>query len=157
MKLFLCASAAALSACAAGAEPGAPAPQATELRVPQSGLQEMPLVIRSDSKSHRFTVEVARTPEQQRHGMMFRTALDADRGMLFPYASPQVVAFWMRDTLIPLDILFIGSDRRIVRVATAKPRDDSLVGSGEPIIAVLEIAGGRAAQLGISPGDRADW
>lgn len=89
--------------------------------------------------------------------MMFRTSLAPDRGMIFPYDPPQQVAFWMRNTLIPLDLVFIRQDGTIARIETGVPHDENLLVSGEPVVAVLEIAGGRAAQLGIMPGDRVDW
>lgn len=117
----------------------------------------MPLTITSTSGVHRFTVEIARTPEQQQHGMMFRTSMAPDRGMLFPYDEPREVGFWMKNTLIPLDIIFIRSDGTIARISTAVPRSEALVPSGEPVIAVLEIPGGRAAELGIREGDTVQW
>ena len=88
---------------------------------------------------------------------MFRKSLAPDRGMIFPYTPPQHVAFWMKNTLIPLDMVFIREDGTIARIATAKPLDQTPVPSGEPVVAVLEIAGGRAAQLGIKAGDVARW
>jgi uncharacterized membrane protein (UPF0127 family) len=117
----------------------------------------VPLTIRSANGVHRFTVEVARTPRQQEIGMMYRRSVAPDRGMIFPYDPPQNVAFWMQNTLIPLDMIFIRADGRIARIATAKPLDLTSVPSGEPVAAVLEIRGGRAAQLGIRPGDRVQW
>ncbi|QNM84115.1 DUF192 domain-containing protein [Sphingomonas sabuli] len=134
-----------------------PAPQATVMKVPQNGLQEVPLTIASGGKVHRFTVEVARTDEQQTHGMMFRTAIAPDRGMVFPYDQPQMLAFWMKNTLIPLDMIFIRQDGTIARIATAVPLDLTGVPAGEPVVAVLELAGGRAAELGIKPGDTVRW
>ena len=120
----------------------------------QSGLMQVPLTIRSATGNHRFTVEVAATLEQQEAGLMFRRALAGDRGMIFPYDPPQDIAFWMKNTLIPLDIIFIRADHTIARIgANAVPHSLQLVPAGEPIVAVLEIAGGRAAELGISAGD----
>lgn len=157
MRTVSVAIAAALAACAPSSAPGMPAPEATAMQVPQTGLETVPLTITSDGKVHKFTVEVARTDDQQTHGMMFRTAILPDRGMIFPYAVPQPLAFWMRNTLIPLDMIFIRQDGTIARIATAQPRDETPVPSGEPVVAVLEIAGGRAAELGIEAGDRIDW
>lgn len=117
----------------------------------------MPLTIRSKNGVHRFTVDVARTLEQQETGLMFVKSLAPDRGMIFPYDPPQSVTFWMKNTLIPLDMVFIRSNGTIARIATAKPLDLSTVPSGEPISAVLEIRGGRAAQLGIRAGDKVEW
>ena len=70
---------------------------------------------------------------------MFRKSLAPDRGMIFPYTPPQHVAFWMKNTLIPLDMVFIREDGTIARIATAKPLDQTPVPSGEPVVAVLEI------------------
>src|SRR5215471_18474876 len=117
----------------------------------------MPLAIHSATGIHRFTVEVAATPEQPERGLMFRRSLAGDRGMIFPYEPPQEVAFWMKNTLIPLDMVFIRADGRIARIATAKPLDETAVPSGEAAAAVLEIRGGRAAELGIKAGDKVDW
>jgi len=149
--------AAFLAACSPQSAPGAPAPEATALGVPQSGLEVVPLTIRSATGVHRFSIEVARTPAQQQHGMMFRTELAPDKGMIFPYDPPQNVGFWMKNTLIPLDMVFIRADGTIARIVTAVPRSEVTVPAGEPVAAVLEIAGGRAAELGIREGDRAEW
>ncbi len=152
MKGLLIAIALAAAACSPTVAPAdAPAGQA------QTGLQQVLLTITSASGVHRFTVDVAATPQQQETGLMFVKHLAPDRGMIFPYDPPQPVAFWMHNTLIPLDMVFIRADGTIARIATAKPLDDTPVPSGEPIAAVLEIAGGRAAQLGIVPGDRVKW
>ena len=117
----------------------------------------MGIVIHSRTGDHRFTVDIAATPEQQERGLMFRRSLGADQGMIFPYDPPQAVSFWMRNTLIPLDIIFIRPDRTIARITTAQPLDETPLPSGEPIDGVLEIRGGRAAELGIQPGDVVDW
>ena len=117
----------------------------------------MPLTIHSATGDHKFTVQVAATPEQQEHGLMFYRSLPGDQGMIFPYEPPQAVSFWMKNTLIPLDMLFIRADGTIARIATAKPLDETPVPSGVPIAAVLEIRGGRAAELGIREGDKVDW
>ena len=117
----------------------------------------MPLTIRSKNGVHHFTVEVAATPEQQERGLMFRKSLAGDRGMIFPYDPPQDVSFWMENTLIPLDIIFIRADGTIVRITKAKALDETPLPAGEPIAVVLEIRGGRAAELGIKEGDVASW
>jgi uncharacterized membrane protein (UPF0127 family) len=117
----------------------------------------VPLTIHSATGDHKFTVQVAATPEQQEHGLMFYRSLPGDQGMIFPYDPPQAVSFWMKNTLIPLDMLFIRADGTIARIATAKPLDETPVPSGVPIAAVLEIRGGRAAELGIREGDKVDW
>ncbi len=118
----------------------------------------MPLTIRSATGEHRFTVEVAASPQEQNDGLMYRRSLAPDRGMIFPYDPPQSVAFWMKNTLIPLDMIFIRKDGTIARIAAnTVPLSLEPVPGGEPVAAVLEIAGGRAAELGIREGDRVSW
>ncbi len=103
----------------------------------------------------RFQVEIAATRAQQERGLMFRKSLAPDHGMLFTYAKPQRVAYWMKNTLIPLDIIYIAPNGRILSIArNARPHDETPLASGGLVLGVLELAGGRAAQLGILPGDR---
>lgn len=103
----------------------------------------------------RFAVEIADTPATQEQGLMYRKKLGAGRGMLFDFHTPQSVSFWMRNTLIPLDIIFIDADGRIVSVArNAKPMSDDLIPSGGPVLGVLELRGGRFAEIGAQVGDQ---
>ncbi|WP_119678418.1 DUF192 domain-containing protein [Indioceanicola profundi] len=104
--------------------------------------------------SHDFEVEIARTHAEQARGLMYRESLAEDAGMLFLYDEPQPLSFWMKNTLIPLDIIFIGRDGRILNIVTAKPLDLTPVSSEGRGTAVLEINGGLAAKLGIAAGDR---
>jgi uncharacterized membrane protein (UPF0127 family) len=117
----------------------------------------VPLIIRSANGVHRFTVEVAATPAQQERGMMFRRSDAPNHGMIFPFNPPRDASFWMENTLIPLDIMFIRSDGTIARITQAKALDETPLPSGEPVALVLEIRGGRAAELGIKEGDVASW
>ena len=133
-------------------------PEAATPETSPAGLQEVPLTIRSGDRAHAFTVEVARTAEEQARGLMHRQSLAPDRGMMFPYAPAQPVSFWMKNTLIPLDIIFIKQDRTIANIAeNTVPLSLDPVPSLEPVIAVLEIPGGRSAELGIKAGDRVEW
>jgi len=124
-----------------------------------AGLEQLPLTITAaDGRTHRFTVEVARTPEQQSQGLMNRESLAPDRGMIFPYEPPVVASFWMKNTLIPLDMIFIRADGTIARIeANTVPLSLDPVAAGEPVAAVLELAGGRSAELGIAPGAKVKW
>lgn len=125
---------------------------------PQTGLEVIPLRIESSSGSHDFRVEVARTSRQQDIGMMFRRSVGANEGMLFPFQEPKWASFWMKNTLIPLDLIFIRQDGSIARIAAnAEPRSLRPIGVSESVAAVLEIGGGRAAELGIVEGDRVSW
>jgi uncharacterized membrane protein (UPF0127 family) len=137
----------------AACSPQAPAQNAPVDEGAQAGLTQSSLTIHSANGNHHFTVEIAATPEQQERGLMFRRSLAPDRGMIFPYAPPQEVAFWMRNTLIPLDIIFVRANGTIARITTAKALDETPVPSGEPIAMVLEIRGRLAAELGIREGD----
>lgn len=104
--------------------------------------------------THRFTVELAVSPAEIQRGLMFRESLADDAGMLFFYQQCRLAQFWMKNTLIPLDMIFIEADGRIARItAMAEPQSLEIRASGVPVNGVLEIAGGRAAALGIAPGD----
>lgn len=147
-----------LAACSPGGE-GAPASVASASAVhPVSGLQVIPLTVTHGDRVHAFRVEVARTAEEQARGLMFRASMGADEGMIFPMNPPRGAAFWMKNTVIPLDLIFIGPDRRIANIAAnAVPYSLESLPSVGPVIGVLELNGGRAAQLGITAGDRVEW
>lgn len=106
----------------------------------------------------RFEVWIANTPLRQEQGLMFVRDLPASQGMLFPQDSPQVAHFWMKNTYIPLDMVFIGEDRRIAKIiANAHPFSLGVLSSDVPVIAVLEIRGGEAQRLGMRVGDKVSW
>jgi len=115
-----------------------------------------PLSIVSRQRAAKFMVEMAATPMQREFGLMCRTSLAPDRGMLFDFGQPtDDVAFWMRNTLIGLDIVYIAPNGTILSIARhAKPLDETPIPAGGAIRAVLEIADGRADQLGLKPGDK---
>ncbi|GGC34496.1 hypothetical protein GCM10011371_22290 [Novosphingobium marinum] len=164
MEILPLFAAAALAACSQGtASEGAVAPSAGVAEAgrthPVSGLEVIPLTVRTaGGKLHRFDVEVARSDFEQAKGLMFRTELAPGEGMLFPYDPPEVASFWMKNTVIPLDIIFIDPKGRIINIAaqTVPYSTDSVVAEGKAG-AVLELAGGRAAELGIAPGDKVSW
>ncbi len=117
-----------------------------------------PLAIKTASGALDFKVEVARTGDEQERGLMFRTSLPEFGGMIFPMVPPREASFWMKNTVIPLDMIFIRRDGTIARIAANTiPYDLTPVSSGEPVVAVLEIAGGRAEALGIAENDRVTW
>ena len=113
------------------------------------------LEIMSGDKSQVFMVEVMRTNEQRAKGLMFRQYLPADRGMLFDFDREEPVAMWMRNTYIPLDMVFIRADGTIHRIhERAQPLDETSIPAGAPVRFVLELNGGTAAKLGLKAGDR---
>ena len=105
-----------------------------------------------------FDIWIANTPARQEQGLMFVRDLPASEGMLFPQDSPQVAHFWMKNTYIPLDMVFVGEDGRIAKIiANAHPFSLDVLSSDVPVIAVLEIRGGEAQQLTLAVGDKVSW
>ncbi len=159
----LAATALLLAACSPGASseaapPGTSAATGTAAVHPVSGLPVIPLTVTHAGTVHVFRVELARTPAEQAKGLMFRTAMGADEGMIFPMEPPRDASFWMRNTVIPLDIIFVGPDRRILNiVADTVPYSEAPVRSQGVAGAVLELNAGRAAQLGLAAGDTVEW
>lgn len=150
---------AAMSACSPGvsgaSSAGVAADNAAAVRHPESGLRVIPLTVTSGGKEHAFNVEIAESPGEQAKGLMFRRAMGSDEGMVFPFNPPREASFWMKNTVIPLDIIFIGADHRILNIeAEAVPYSEAPRISRGKAAAVLELNGGRAAQLGIVPGDK---
>jgi uncharacterized protein len=111
--------------------------------------------IASKSGVHVFSVEVADNEAEREKGLMYRKDLPEGRGMLFDFHRDQEISFWMQNTYIPLDMIFIRGDGRILRIAeNTEPLSTRLIPSGGPVRAVLEVIGGTARKLGIAPGDR---
>jgi len=112
------------------------------------------LTIVSSTGPHHFAVEVAKTPEQMEQGLMFRRDMAPDSGMLFEYPAPTVATMWMRNTLIPLDMLFVDAQGRIINIhERAVPLSLEVISAAAPVRAVIELNGGTASRLGIAPGD----
>ena len=113
------------------------------------------LEIASKTGVHSFAVEMATTEAEREKGLMFRKELPEGRGMLFDFHRDQEVGFWMQNTYIPLDMIFIQGDGRILRIeANTEPLSTKIIPSNGPVRAVLEVIGGTAEKLGIVPGDR---
>ncbi|MBC2666891.1 DUF192 domain-containing protein [Novosphingobium flavum] len=151
---MLAVAAVALAACSPGTvESKQAGGQAVSAVHPVSGLKVVPLT----AGGHKFRVEVAATGAEQEKGLMFRKEMGADEGMIFPMDPPRQAYFWMRNTVMPLDIIFIGADHKVLNVVGAKPYDETPLPSAGKAAAVLEINVGRAAQLGIGPGTAVNW
>jgi uncharacterized membrane protein (UPF0127 family) len=113
------------------------------------------LSIRHGGTTEDFHIWLADTPERQQQGLMFLTELPPGYGMLFPLPAPRVMTMWMKNTYIPLDMVFIGADGRILRIAhETTPLSTDIISSGVAISAVLEIRGGESRRLGLKEGDR---
>lgn len=134
------------------AAPGAPRAQEESPKAVDFDVES--LEIEGASGTHRFTVEVARTPEQLARGLMDRRALADESGMLFDLGWERSISMWMKDTYIPLDMLFVGAAGRIRAVhENAEPLSHESINPGVRVRAVLEVNAGTAARLGIETGD----
>lgn len=112
-------------------------------------------IVKADGTRHSFSVELVDTDESRARGLMYRTDLADDAGMLFDFLSERPVSFWMMNTYIPLDMIFVAADGTVRNIhANARPHDRTSIPSDGPVRFVLEIPGGRAAELGLAAGDR---
>jgi uncharacterized membrane protein (UPF0127 family) len=143
-RLFLVLLLAAVAGCSTAA---------SDARNPQGPTEPLDVVLH-DGKVRHFKVEVVDDDDSRERGLMFRMSLAPNAGMLFDFKTPQDVSFWMKNTYIPLDIIFVGRDGHILNIARqARPMDETNLPSAGPALGVLEIRGGRAAELGVEPGD----
>jgi uncharacterized protein len=128
----------------------------TEVRSqPAPKFDRSELTIETATGAHRFQIELALTPEQMSYGLMHRRTLAVDAGMLFDYVEEQQIAMWMKNTFIPLDMLFIRVDGTIARIVERTiPQSLDTIPSVRPVRAVLELNGGTVSRLGIKQGDR---
>lgn len=146
----------ALAACNAGPANDAEGAAAENSTAIPAGSVEV-RISTADGQTHRFIAEVALDKEAQQQGLMGRTSLADDAGMLFPFAFPNMASFWMKETNVPLDLLFIRNDGTIVDILPGEPGSLRPIAANEPVTAVLEIRQGRAEALGIAKGDRIEW
>jgi uncharacterized membrane protein (UPF0127 family) len=115
-----------------------------------------PLTISTQTGDHAFSVEIAATPATRERGLMERRFMPMDRGMLFEFERDEPVAFWMKNTYIPLDMVFLARNGVVTRIVRrAEPLSETAIPSGGPCAAVLELNGGVAAQIGLRTGDKA--
>ncbi len=111
----------------------------------------------ADGRTHRYTAEIAATPEQQARGLMYRRSMPRDRGMIFPMQPPRRASFWMQNTYLPLDIIFVGTDGRVLNVGRGVPESTAFVEAVGLTGAVLELNAGEAERIGLKPGDKVSW
>jgi uncharacterized protein len=125
---------------------------------PRTSLQIIHRASGQPPHSYPFDVWVADTPQRAQQGLMFVRDLPATMGMIFPLDTPRVETMWMKNTYIPLDMVFIGSDGRISKIlANATPLSEQILTSDLPVAAVLELRGGEAAKLDLRVGDTVSW
>lgn len=107
-----------------------------------------------NGKTHRYRVDLARTEAEQARGLMFRQSMPRDMGMLFPMNPPRMATFWMENTFIPLDIIFVAPDGYVLNIGRGVPKTRDIVASVGPVGWVLELNAGEAKRIGLEPGDR---
>jgi uncharacterized membrane protein (UPF0127 family) len=143
-----------LVAAAVSALAARPASSQSGLRAPAFTRAEL-AIESADGRTHRFQVELADTDERRAYGLMHRESMPPDHGMIFDFKRDQPVSMWMRNTRIPLDMLFIDRDGIVAKIhQRAIPFDETAISSDGPVRSVLELNGGTAARLGLRPGDR---
>jgi hypothetical protein len=128
---------------------------ATACSADSTSLPTSPAVLHTAKGDFSFTVELADTDATRERGLMFRSSLAPDAGMLFDFQHEELAQFWMQNTLIPLDMVFIGEDGTVKSIhVNARPMDTTTIPSGVPVRFVLEIAGGRSEEIGLKVGDK---
>jgi len=122
-----------------------------------SAVPQTTLTVSSGATRHPFTIWVADTPAREEQGLMFVRELPADKGMVFVGTQPRVWTMWMKNTFIPLDMLFVAVDGRVVKIAHAIPHDESIISSDVEVSGVIELQGGISDKLHLKVGDLAKW
>lgn len=159
LALVACSPNGSVSANGGGAQEPAPEPTPTASRsgVSEAGLRLIEVTVVTDDARHSFSTELAASQQEQAKGMMFRTKMRDDEAMLFPSYTPQTRSFWMKNTPLPLDIIFIGPNKRITNIEAGVPYVLDSVTSRGLTLGVLEIRGGLAQELGIGEGDLVEF
>jgi uncharacterized protein len=128
-------------------------PALAQTQPAEAGLEPLDFV--TASGTHHFSVEVMRTPEELERGLMFRRYMPPDRGMLFDFKVEQPVMMWMKNTYLPLDMVFVSRNGLVASIArNAEPLSERIIPSGAPVYAVVELNAGTADRIGLKPGDR---
>lgn len=130
------------------------APVTAKAVCPSKGLPHTAATFVTNSGHHRYDLEVAATPDAQECGLMFRKSMKAAMGMIFPFAPPRPATFWMENTFLPLDLIFVGPDGRVLTVASGQPFSREMIDSGGTTASVIELNAGEARRIGLKPGDR---
>ena len=132
------------------AAPGLAAPA----NCPNTGLARHPAMFVTDKGRFSYTLELAATAAHQECGLMFRKTMPRNVGMDFPFAQPRSLSFWMENTPLPLDLIFVGADGRVVSIGAGVPFSRDLIDSKGVAARVIELNAGQAGRMGLKPGDR---
>lgn len=134
----------------AGAAPVVAAPA----NCPNIGLARQPANFATAKGRFAYKLDIAATPAQQECGLMFRKTMPRDVGMVFPFAPPRPLTFWMENTILPLDLIFVGADGRVIGIGNGVPFSRDMIASGGVAARVIELNAGEARRIGLKPGDR---
>ena len=126
---------------------------AAPVNCPSSGLARAPATFVTARGKFRYALEVAASAEQQQCGLMYRKKMKRGTGMIFPFTPPRLASFWMDNTPLPLDLIFVNADDRVLTIAPGKPYSRDLIDSGRVTAAVIELNAGEARRIGLKPGD----
>lgn len=132
----------------------AAAPSVAATPCPNAGLRTINVVFETAKGRHPYRVEVAATPEQQACGMMFRESIAPGTGMSFPMQPPRATGFWMENTIVPLDIIYVSPNGRVLNIRQGRPYSRDVLASDGVTADVIELAAGEAKRIGLKPGDR---
>lgn len=121
---------------------------------PNPSLKHAPATLVTAKGRHTYDLEIAASPDDQECGLMFRKKMKRSAGMIFPFAPARPATFWMENTVLPLDLIFVGVDNRVLTVATGKPFSRDIIDSHGVASAVIELNAGEAKRIGFKPGDR---
>lgn len=129
---------------------------AAAAQCPGVGLQQLPVTLVTGTGRHTYRLEVAATADEQQCGLMYRKSMPQKTGMIFPFTPPRPATFWMENTVLPLDLIFVGPDSRVLTIAGGKPFSRDMIGSGGVTASVIELNAGEAKRIGLKPGDRVE-
>lgn len=121
---------------------------------PNIGLKRQPVTLTTASGDHDYVLEIAASPEEQACGLMFREFMPKNVGMIFPFKPPRDTSFWMRNTPLPLDLIFVASNGRVISVGQGKPYSTDFIPAGGVTAHVIELNQGEAARIGLKKGDK---
>lgn len=132
------------------------APASAQGTCPSSTLKRTPATFVTATGRHKYDLEIAASSDEQQCGMMFRKTMKPGTGMIFPFTPPRSASFWMENTPLPLDLIFVGPDNKVLTIASGKPFSRDMIDSGGITAWVIELKAGQAKKIGLKPGDRVE-
>ncbi len=121
---------------------------------PNAGLKQQKTVLVTAKGNFKYNLDIAASEGEQECGLMYRAAMPRDAGMVFPFRKPRPATFWMENTVLPLDLIFVGPDQRVLSIGSGKPYSRDIIDSHGIAAAVIELNLGEAARIGLKPGDK---